>query len=80
MRVELRNVCFSYGKQPVLRDISFAAEAGELIAVLTTGAYNYSMASHYNRVPKPAVVMLRGGEAYLAVRRETPADLLAFDL
>lgn len=34
MRVELKNVCFSYGKQPVLRDISFAAEAGELIAVL----------------------------------------------
>ena len=43
---------------------------GELIAVLTTGAYNYSMASNYNRVPRPPVVLLTPHGAELAVRRE----------
>ncbi len=52
---------------------------GDLIAVLTTGAYNYSMASNYNRVPRPPVVMLRGGESYVAVRRETLDDIVALD-
>ena len=53
---------------------------GDVIAVLTTGAYNYSMASNYNRVPRPPVVMLREGESYLAVKRETYADLLLNDI
>lgn len=53
---------------------------GDILAVLTTGAYNYSMASHYNRVPKPAVVLIRNGVPSLAVRRETPEDLCAFDI
>lgn len=53
---------------------------GEILAVLTTGAYNYSMASHYNRVPKLPVVMIRDGKATLAVRRETPEDMYAFDI
>ena len=52
---------------------------GELVAVLTTGAYNYSMASNYNRIPRPPVVMLRDGESYVAVRRETLEDILALD-
>ncbi len=52
---------------------------GDLAAVCTTGAYNYSMASNYNRIPRPPIVMLRGGESYVAVRRETPADLVALD-
>ena len=49
---------------------------GDVIAVCTTGAYNHSMASNYNAVPRPPVVMLRGEEDYLAVRRETEDDLL----
>ncbi len=53
---------------------------GDLIAVLTTGAYNYSMASNYNRIPRPPVVMLRGGESYVAVRRETLDDIVALDM
>ena len=52
---------------------------GDLVAVLTTGAYNYSMASNYNRIPRPPVVMLRDGESYVAVRRETYADIVALD-
>lgn len=53
---------------------------GDLIAVCTTGAYNYSMASNYNRIPRPPVVMLRSGEARIAVRRETLDDLTALDV
>ena len=55
---------------------------GDVIAVCTTGAYNYSMASNYNRIPRPAVVMVSDGgkTVSLAVRRETPQDVLSFDL
>ena len=50
-----------------------------IIAVLATGAYNYSMASNYNRVPRPAVVFVRDGEPRVVVRRETYEDLTALD-
>lgn len=53
---------------------------GDIAAVCTTGAYNYSMASNYNRLGRPPVVMLRNGESYIAVRRETPEDVLQYDL
>ena len=53
---------------------------GDLIAVCTTGAYNYSMASNYNRIPRPPVVMLSGGKPTLAVRCETVDDLTALDM
>ena len=53
---------------------------GDLLAVCTTGAYNYSMASNYNRLPRPPIVMLAKDRSYEAVRRETFADLTALDL
>lgn len=53
---------------------------GDLLAVLTTGAYNFAMSSNYNRICRPAVVMLRGGVDTLAVRRQTFEDLIACDL
>ncbi len=52
---------------------------GDHIAVCTTGAYNYSMASNYNRLPRPPVVMLTETGSYVAVRRETLEDLSALD-
>ena len=52
----------------------------DLLAVLTTGAYNFSMASNYNRLCRPALVMVKDGEARLAVRRQTFEDLTACDL
>lgn len=55
-------------------------ERGDLLVVLTTGAYNYSMASNYNRVPRPAIVMIGEHGPYEAVRRESLDDLLANDL
>ncbi len=53
---------------------------GDIVAVCTTGAYNYSMASNYNRVPRPAVVMLSAGEDYVAVKRESFEDLIRNDI
>ena len=55
-------------------------EPGDLLAVLCTGAYNYSMASNYNRVPRPPVVMVGQEGARLVVRRETLEDILKNDL
>ncbi|WP_353949429.1 diaminopimelate decarboxylase [Sporolactobacillus sp. Y61] len=54
--------------------------SGDIIAVFCTGAYGYSMASHYNRLPNPAVVFVENGEAQLAVRRETYDDLISHDI
>lgn len=54
--------------------------AGDTVAVFVTGAYNYSMASNYNRVPRPPVVALRGGADRLIVRRETLADVVRYDI
>lgn len=53
---------------------------GDIVAVCTTGAYNYSMASNYNRIPRPAVVMLSDGSSYEAVRRESFEDLCRNDI
>jgi diaminopimelate decarboxylase len=53
---------------------------GDLVAVLTTGAYNYAMSSNYNRIPRPPVVMLKNGESYLAVQRETFEDVCKNDI
>ena len=56
------------------------AESGDILAVLATGAYNYSMSSNYNRIPKPAVVFVNGGESRIAVKRETPEDIIRNDI
>ncbi len=52
-------------------------ESGDILAVLQTGAYNFSMASNYNRIPKPAVVLVSDGKAGVIVERESYEDLLA---
>jgi len=54
--------------------------AGDLLAVFSTGAYNFSMASNYNRYPRPAVVFVGGGRARVVVTRETIDDVLARDV
>ncbi|MBQ8321718.1 MAG: diaminopimelate decarboxylase [Clostridia bacterium] len=53
---------------------------GDIIACLTSGAYHYSMASNYNKIPRPPIVMINEKEDYVAVRRETVEDLLALDV
>jgi diaminopimelate decarboxylase len=52
---------------------------GDLLATPVTGAYGYSMASNYNKVPRPAVVFVADGQARVVVRRETPDDLVRLD-
>ncbi|MGN0635927.1 MAG: diaminopimelate decarboxylase [Acutalibacteraceae bacterium] len=51
-------------------------ERGDILAVCTTGAYNYSMSSNYNAIPRPPVVMIRDAKAYVAVERETFDDMI----
>ncbi len=53
---------------------------GDVLAVLVTGAYNYSMASNYNRIPRPKVVAISNGKDVEIIRRETFADLTKNDL
>jgi diaminopimelate decarboxylase len=52
---------------------------GDVLAVLTTGAYAYSMSSHYNRYPRPAMVLVRNGTARLIVERERYEDMVRWD-
>ncbi len=56
------------------------AEPGDILAVLATGAYNYSMASNYNRNRRPPVVLVGGGEDRIIVRGETLEDLVRCDV
>jgi len=56
------------------------AASGGLLVVFATGAYNASMGSNYNRIPRPATVLVGDGQAELVQRREQPEDLLRYDL
>ena len=56
------------------------ARPGDLLAVFATGAYNYSMASRYNRASVPPVVMVKDGASRVVVRGETLEDLVRSDV
>ncbi len=56
-----------------------ALEPGDIFVVMGTGAYNYSMASNYNRLPRPAAVVVGDGEANIILQRETYQDLIRQD-
>jgi diaminopimelate decarboxylase len=66
----------------LVRDARVPADlaVGDVLATPVTGAYGHSMGSNYNKVPRPAVVFARGGDARLVVRRETVDDLLRLDV
>ncbi|MBF2056139.1 MAG: diaminopimelate decarboxylase [Cyanobacterium sp. T60_A2020_053] len=55
-------------------------ETGDILVIMATGAYNYSMASNYNRIARPAAVVVKEGEANLIIRRETLEDLVKQDV
>ncbi|KAM3102806.1 diaminopimelate decarboxylase [Phormidesmis sp. 146-12] len=54
-------------------------QSGDLLVVMSTGAYNYSMSSNYNRLPRPAAVLVNAGEANIILQRETYEDLIRHD-
>jgi diaminopimelate decarboxylase len=65
----------------IIRDIEFpTVKKGDLIVVFTTGAYNYSMSSNYNRLGRPAVVFASEGKSRVTVKRETLDDLIRNDI
>ncbi len=65
----------------LIKDIKLGKlEVGDTLVVFCTGAYNYSMASNYNRVPRPAMVLVGNGDANLIVKRETAEDLVMNDV
>lgn len=55
-------------------------EVGDTLAVLSTGAYNYSMASNYNRIPRPCMVMIKDKQTRVIIKRETYEDLIRNDI
>jgi len=56
------------------------SRSGDVLVVLATGAYNAAMSSNYNRIPRPAAVLVQDGHADLIQRREQPEDLLRLDV
>jgi diaminopimelate decarboxylase len=65
----------------LLKDLALPpATAGDVLVVFATGAYNASMGSNYNRIPRPATVLVADGSAELVQRREQPEDLLRYDV
>ncbi len=66
----------------LIRDVALpeSVARGDLLAVPATGAYGYSMASNYNKFPRPAVVAVRDGRSRVIVRRETYEDLAGLDV
>jgi diaminopimelate decarboxylase len=64
----------------VIKDVQLPTpQPGDILVVLATGAYNYSMASNYNRIGRPAAVLVNDGEAQIIIRRETFVDLIRQD-
>jgi diaminopimelate decarboxylase len=64
----------------LIKDAQIAAAVpGDILVVPATGAYNYSMSSNYNRITRPAAVLVNDGEANIIIQRESYDDLLRFD-
>ncbi len=65
----------------LIKDISLPKlETGDILCVYNTGAYNYSMASNYNRVEKPAMVLVNNSQSDIIIKRETLDDLISHDV
>ncbi len=65
----------------LFKEIELAeCKTGDLICVFGTGAYNNSMSSNYNRIPRPAALLVKDGEAEIIQKRESPFDLLKYDV
>lgn len=78
--VTLAGKCCESGDQ-IVKDANIEKlNKGDIVAVLTTGAYHYSMASNYNRNPIPPVVLLNNGKSRVIIKGQTYDDLLRYDV
>jgi diaminopimelate decarboxylase len=65
----------------LIKDIKLPiAESGDILAVYSTGAYTYSMASNYNKQPIPAVILANRGKSYVMVKRQSYEDLIRLEM
>ena len=80
MKVTIAGKCCESGDLIQENTMIQAVEKGDILAVLTTGAYNYSMASNYNRVPRPEVLMVKDGKVRTVIKRETYEDIIKNDI
>ncbi|CCO08993.1 diaminopimelate decarboxylase [Desulforamulus hydrothermalis] len=79
-KVSIAGKCCESGDM-LIRDIALPSlQPGDILAVLGTGAYNYSMSMNYNRLPRPAMILVNNGRADLIVRREDYCDLIRNDV
>ena len=79
-KVTIAGRCCESGDLLLENTLMPETNVGDTLAVLATGAYNYSMASNYNRIPRPAVVAVSGGKAKVIVKRESYEDIIRNDL
>jgi diaminopimelate decarboxylase len=79
-KVSIAGKCCETGDMLIWDLMIPKAKAGEYLAVFSTGAYGYSMSNNYNRIPRPAVVFIEGGQDTLVIKRETHEDLIKHDL
>lgn len=79
-RVTIAGKCCESGDLIQENTLIQTPQVGDILAVLSTGAYNYSMASNYNRIPRPAVVMICNQTPRVIVKRETYEDLIRNDI
>ena len=79
-KVTIAGKCCESGDKLIEEAFLADPSDGDVIAMFCTGAYGYSMASNYNRLPKPAIVFVENGEHQLVVRRETYEDVTRLDI
>ncbi|CAM3059990.1 diaminopimelate decarboxylase [Filibacter tadaridae] len=79
-RVTIAGKCCESGDKLIEEAYIAKTTYGDILAITCTGAYGYSMASNYNRLPKPAIVFCENGEKQLVVRRETYEDVIRLDI
>lgn len=79
-QVTIAGKCCESGDKLIEEALIAVPQDGDILATFCTGAYSYSMASNYNRLPRPAIVFVENGEHQLVVRRETYEHITKLDI
>ena len=79
-KVSIAGKCCESGDMLIWDALLPEVEAGDILAVFATGAYNYAMSSNYNRLPRPAMILVNKGSADLILKRESYEDLIRNDV